>query len=104
MGYCRECEKRWMSKSECHCSGCHKHFKSEYAFNKHRTGAGRFRRCMKTVEMDQAGMLLDTGKGYWISERMREGVEYSKEQSILLSVSEISGDEIEKTMFNIVFG
>jgi hypothetical protein len=51
---------------------------------------------MKTVEMDQAGMLLDTGKGYWISERMREGVEYSTGPSILLSVPDISGDEIEK--------
>jgi hypothetical protein len=54
---------------------------------------------MTTAEMEQAGMLLDTGKGYWISERMREGVEYSTEQAILLSVSEISRDEIEKTMF-----
>ena len=96
MGYCRKCEKRWMSQSECHCSGCHRQFKNENVFSMHRRGTGKFRDCMTIPEMEAKGLVFDKVKNRWGG---KPDLRYSKKQAILLSVSEISRDEIEKTMF-----
>jgi len=95
MGYCRKCEKRWMSQSECHCSGCHRQFKNENVFSLHRRGMGKFRDCMTIAEMESKGMVFDEVKNRWGG---KPDLRYSTEQSILQSPSEISGCEIEKTI------
>jgi hypothetical protein len=50
------------------CVACQKTFKSEYTFDKHRSGdhAGRTRRCLSTEEMQAKGMLQNE-RGWWIS-------------------------------------
>ena len=74
MGYCKICEKRWISKSECHCSGCCQHFKSNSAFDKHRFGTGEKRRCLTAGEMIAKKMVYIAEKGYWIGSSMPKGL------------------------------
>jgi hypothetical protein len=95
MGYCTKCEKRWMSQSECHCSGCHRQFKNENVFSMHRRGTGKFRDCMTIPEMEAKGLVFDKAKKRWGG---KPDPRYSTEPLILPSLSEISGDENEKTI------
>ena len=67
MGYCRDCKKRWESLSECHCSGCHRQFRSDFAFMKHRSGKAEFRYCLDPEEMRAKGMVFDQKKQRWTS-------------------------------------
>ena len=78
MGYCRDCKKRWISLSECHCSGCHEHFKGDFAFTKHRIGKPDFKFCMTVEEMKAKGMFFDSKKQRWISGQ-RPVVRYASE-------------------------
>ena len=78
MGYCKICDKRWKSMSECHCSGCHQHFKSDSAFDKHRFGLDEKRRCLTSEEMISRKMVYIPEKGYWIGKAMTTGREYGK--------------------------
>ena len=84
-----------MSQSECHCSGCHRQFKNDHVFAMHRKGKGKFRECMTVGEMELKGLVFDKVKNRWAG---KPDARYSTEQAILLSVSEISRDEIEKTI------
>jgi hypothetical protein len=61
----------------------------------HRRGMGKFRECMTVGEMESRGMVFDKVKNRWGG---KPDARYSTEQSILPSPSEISGDEIEKTI------
>ena len=70
MGYCKICDKRWKSISECHCSGCCQHFKSVSGFDKHRTG----KRCLNSEEMLDRKMVYIPEKGYWIGSAMPRGL------------------------------
>ena len=78
MSYCPKCDKRWKSKVECHCSSCHKHFKSLSAFDKHFTGRGKFRRCMSASNMESEGMVFLSERGLWIGGAMPADREYKK--------------------------
>ena len=93
MGYCRKCEKRWMSQSECHCSGCHRQFKNENVFSLHRRGMGKFRDCMTIAEMELKGLVFDKVKNRWAG---KPDARYSTEPLILPCLLEISGDKTEK--------
>ena len=95
MGRCLKCNKTWHSKTECHCSGCHRQFKNDNVFSMHRKGKGKFRDCMTIAEMESKGMVFDEVKNRWGG---KPDLRYSTEQSILQSPSEISGCEIEKTI------
>jgi len=77
MTSCNKCGKQWESKSECHCSGCHEHFKSESAFKKHRIGR-KERRCLTKQEMENIGMIFDSERSRWISSKRPEGFKYGK--------------------------
>lgn len=65
------CGKTWNGKAEAPCSGCHEHFKSVSAFDKHRFGVDKGlkeRRCLSPEEMLKKGMVCQDGK--WVgSER-----------------------------------
>jgi hypothetical protein len=37
--YCRGCGRGWTGVHECHCPGCHQHFSSCQAFDRHRVSA-----------------------------------------------------------------
>ena len=53
------------------CPTCGLYFKSNAAFDKHRTGRidNGTRRCMTEVEMHAAGMGINAG-GWWVTEKM----------------------------------
>ena len=74
MGYCKICDKRWKSMSECHCSDCCQHFKSVHAFEKHRFGKDEKRRCLDSEEMIDRKMVFLPEKGYWIGSSMPKGL------------------------------
>jgi hypothetical protein len=42
-----------------HCTACHQSFRSQGAFDKHRTGAGDERRCRAGDELAERGMIID---------------------------------------------
>ncbi|WP_038620254.1 FDXHR family putative zinc-binding protein [Pandoraea pnomenusa] len=49
------------------CPGCHQHFNSSHAFDKHRIGVfGKDRRCMTVPEMKAKGMAINKD-GFWVS-------------------------------------
>lgn len=50
-----------------HCSACHHDFRSDRAFDMHRTGPASDRRCMTVDEMLVAGMALND-KFMWVTE------------------------------------
>jgi hypothetical protein len=52
----------------CQCPKCLAYFSSVYAFDKHRIGEWRVRRCRTAAEMALAGMCL-TAKQVWISSK-----------------------------------
>lgn len=56
---CAGCGRRWSAQRECHCTGCHEHFGSVSAFDRHQTmqleGEGR-------VTCHPPGELLPSGK------------------------------------------
>jgi hypothetical protein len=64
MGKCKKCERKWTSLTECHCSGCCNHFKSEAAFRKHRSI--KEGRCFTVDEMLEMGMAIND-RGNWVS-------------------------------------
>jgi hypothetical protein len=82
MGKCNKCERTWSAMSECHCSGCHKHFKSLGGFDKHRTGKGRDRRCLATHEMKELGMVFLKEKEIWVGS-LNTDFKYQSKPSIL---------------------
>ena len=67
MGYCIRCDRKWESKTQCHCSGCCQHFRSVFAFDKHRFGEGDTRRCLDSEEMLSRKMVYDEEKKFWTS-------------------------------------
>lgn len=38
LGLCVKCGREWNGTSACHCAGCHEHFGSLAAFDRHRVG------------------------------------------------------------------
>ena len=48
----------------CQCSACGLYFKAPYAFDMHRVGSGRDRRCLDSMAMSERGMAV-TPEGYW---------------------------------------
>ena len=54
MGFCVRCGERWTGMSKCHCTGCHRMFKSAAAFDRHRRG-------LKCVDPEDCGMTMKDG-------------------------------------------
>lgn len=52
--------------NRCLCSGCGEHFNSVAAFDMHRIGKGRDRRC----ERPEAVGMVKNGAGFWITGKM----------------------------------
>lgn len=52
MGFCVKCRLRWGSRSWCHCTGCHRTFRSTGGFDKHR-------RDMVCIDPAEIGMEMD---------------------------------------------
>ena len=75
MSICKVCDKEWQGLAECHCSGCHEHFRSISGFDKHRIG----RRCLTVEEMLAKKMIHNQEKGFWITESRPEGLRYDRE-------------------------
>jgi len=73
MSYCSNCGYLWTSLIQCHCVGCHQHFKSETSFKKHKRGG----QCLAIEEMLGKKMFYDAENRYWITGKMpdirREG-------------------------------
>lgn len=78
MAICNSCSREWTGTGQAHCSGCHNHFRSVGAFDKHRRGEGANRRCLTIEEMLSAGMVYLPDKKYWISSHWDDGV-FNKE-------------------------
>lgn len=73
MAICKECEKEWTGLAECHCSGCHEHFKSLSAFDRHMLTEKGNRRCMDIEEMLAKNMVYNQDKRYWTTGDMPPG-------------------------------
>jgi hypothetical protein len=56
---------RKLSGDHCRCSACHEHFNSTSAFDKHRAGDHRARRCLTGAEMRNKGMSISS-QGWWL--------------------------------------
>lgn len=74
MSICRVCGKEWKGRTECHCSGCHEHFKSIAGFDKHRITEKGDRRCLIIEEMFAKKMTYNQEKKLWITKKMPEGL------------------------------
>lgn len=57
---------RFLRGRHCRCAACLLEFNSISAFDRHRVGDGRDRRCLTTNEMIALGMRLNRG-GWWVS-------------------------------------
>ena len=53
-----------LGKRACQCSACLKYFKTDSAFDKHRTGSYPDRRCLTDDELAAAGWSISI-EGYW---------------------------------------
>ncbi len=60
-----QCGYRWSGMGECHCSGCHEHFRSLSGFSKHDSVAG-------CVDPRKIRGLEHTSEGVWVRERTGE--------------------------------
>ena len=49
---------------KCQCSACGLYFKAPYAFDIHRVGVGRDRRCLAPIEMSERGF-VESPSGHW---------------------------------------
>lgn len=69
-----------LTGNRAHCSSCHKTFRGDAGFDKHRVGSYRPedpRRCMTTEEMLEAGM-VQNAKGLWVTEAWDPTVTHSE--------------------------
>ena len=63
------CGRRWTSKRECHCSGCHRHFTAVSAFDVHRLGFA----CQ-----DPATLATETGRTVLAAYERPDGVVWGR--------------------------
>lgn len=73
MGYCQVCKCKWNGLNACHCTGCHKTFKSLSGFDKHR----RDFKCLDPLEI---GMEMDS-RGIWRTPIGPGGLTWLKSQT-----------------------
>ena len=79
-GHTPECRMSELTGNRAHCSSCHKTFRGDAGFDKHRVGSYRPedpRRCMTTEEMLEAGM-VQNAKGLWVTEAWDPTVTHSE--------------------------
>lgn len=61
-----ELPKRVLRGAHCRCAGCELEFNSLTAFDCHRAGEGRARRCLTRKEMRSRGMCVNRD-GWWVT-------------------------------------
>lgn len=52
-GYCAGCGKLWNPLRQAHCKGCHEHFNSDVAFDRHREGPIEARYCVPVEDFSK---------------------------------------------------